>query len=46
MEGRTISTVEEADETKAGRERKFFGGIKRWPGTRYGQILVCLKALS
>ncbi|EIE22252.1 hypothetical protein COCSUDRAFT_66526 [Coccomyxa subellipsoidea C-169] len=35
MEGsRTISTVEEADESKAGRERKLFGGIKKWPGTR------------
>jgi hypothetical protein len=35
MEGsRTISTVEEADESKAGRERKLFGAIKKWPGTR------------
>ena len=35
MESRTISTVQEADEGKAGKEKKSFPSFKRWPGRRY-----------
>ncbi|BDA43220.1 hypothetical protein COCOBI_04-2320 [Coccomyxa sp. Obi] len=34
MESRAISTVQEADEGKAGKEKKSFAGFKRWPGRR------------
>lgn len=43
LESRTISTVEEADEGKAGKDRKLLGALKRWPGTRYALELALLR---